>query len=193
MADEPDDAAPAQGDPNTPRELARARADAKAMREERDRYRGDLDTLRKENDGLRGKVQQTTNEFTAFKADAEKATATLRAESDQALTQARTDADRAVISAEVRAEAVKAGVHNPVDFVKLVDLSGLKRGEKGDIEGVSDLIATQRKERGYLFGNGSTASTASTPRQPDTTTPPTVRNMNADQLSSFERENGITV
>lgn len=184
---------PPNQNPKTERELAKARAEAKQYRQERDAAVQDRDHARNEATGLRGRITTLENDFSTYKTEAEANSTRAKAEYDQAIATTKTESDRAVIAAEVRVEAVKAGVHNPSDFVKLVDLSALKRGEDGGVQGLSDLIAQQRKDRAYLFGNGNTSSTAPQPKQPNGQEQPSARNMNADQMSAFEREHGITV
>lgn len=74
----------------------------------------------------------------------------------EAQTQAR------VVAAELKAEAVRAGMID-LDGLKLLDISGLVPGEGGGVPGGAALIAQLRRAKPWLFGAGSSSSSAAVP------------------------------
>lgn len=167
MADEPNDPPDGGADPNTPRELHKARADAKRYREEADRLRADLDATAKEANGLRGKVTQTTKERDDAAAEHARLMTEREAKLTADLTEARSSADKRVIAAELRALAAKAGAVNPADMVKLLDTSALTITPDGDVKGAAELVEQAKKDRAYLFGAAGVSSNPTAPPKPD--------------------------
>jgi hypothetical protein len=74
--------------------------------------------------------------------------------------QARTN----LIMAELKAEAVRAGMID-IDGLKLLDTSALTVGETGEILGTAILIDRFRRQKPWLFGAASTTTTAVPPPQ----------------------------
>jgi hypothetical protein len=173
-------------DPKTESELRKVRAEAKQRRLENqelqeliDTQRGQLTKLEKDNLTLKAQYEAAVAEHTTFKTDAEKrlkeaadATAAKVAEvtaaKDGEIATLRTGFETQQVSAEVRMEAIRQGVRNPDDFVKLVDLTKISRDTDGKLVGVADLVGAEKKgERAYLFGDGtSTTKPGVTPPNP---------------------------
>ncbi|WP_024716707.1 phage scaffolding protein [Gluconobacter oxydans] len=157
-------------DPNTVRELERARADLKNVRAELKAALADADTIRGERDTLRTKFEayqtETTEKLNASTAALEKA----KADGEAALAEVKTAGDRAILAAQAEAIATRLGAHNPADVVKLVDLSEVKRGEDGQFVGLTEALDAAKESRGYLFGEpaktAAETGTTSTPKPP---------------------------
>jgi hypothetical protein len=67
-----------------------------------------------------------------------------------------------LIRAELKAEAVRAGIVD-LDGLKLLDSSAVKLNEQGDVEGVATLIMQLRRAKPWLFGGASSSSAAAAP------------------------------
>jgi hypothetical protein len=95
--------------------------------------------------------------------DAALTEARLRAEAaGHALIAAHAGADARVIRAELKAEALRAGMVD-LDGLKLVDLSTAKLNEQGEVDGGAALMAQLKREKPWLFGGLSSSSTAALP------------------------------
>ena len=87
----------------------------------------------------------------------------LRAEAlEQQLTVVQRNAENRLIRAELKAEAVRAGILD-LDGLKLVDTSSVKLNETGDVEGAAQLVAQLRQSKPWLFGAASSSSRAMPP------------------------------
>ena len=117
--------------------------------------------LRAENKGLRLKNTELTGKIDGFekeKADAvskavEEAVTKAKAE---ALTEAGAEADKRVLMAELKGEAVKAGLLD-LDQLKLLDVASIKLTD-GKIEGADALFKGLKETKPYLFGAPNTSS-----------------------------------
>lgn len=87
----------------------------------------------------------------------------LRAEGlEQRIADLQKDSDARVIRAELKAEAVRAGMID-LDGLKLVDAASLRLNEKGDVEGATQLMTQLKRAKPWLFGTASTSSAAVAP------------------------------
>jgi hypothetical protein len=78
-----------------------------------------------------------------------------------------------LIRAELKAEAVRAGMVD-LDGLKLVDTSGLVLSEQGEVEGAAGLMNKLRRSKPWLFGAASSSSgAAAPPAQPPAAKPAT--------------------
>lgn len=114
--------------------------------------------LRAENKGWRLKAQESETKAKA----AEEAAMKAKEEADARIADTSKQAEQRIIRAELKALAVKAGIVD-VDGLKLVDLSGVKLDDKGDVEGAEALIDSLKKAKPYLFAAPASTSTAPPP------------------------------
>jgi bifunctional autolysin len=70
------------------------------------------------------------------------------------------------INAELKAEAVNAGVHSFDDFKKIADVSSLSVSEDGEVKGVKELIKSLKDSKPYLFDTRVTKNTSNSHIQP---------------------------
>lgn len=131
--------------------------------------------LREENKGWR--LKATEQEQARKTAEAAAAQALKDAEDKIKAAEAKhaTDAearqkaaDSRVILAELKAAAVKAGMID-LDGLKLADMSKVKLGESGEVEGADALMAAMKEAKPYLFGavrGGTSDPSAPPPRNP---------------------------
>ncbi|BCZ76123.1 phage scaffolding protein [Komagataeibacter sp. FNDCR1] len=145
-------------DPNTVRELEKARADLvtlrgelKSARAERDTIRGERDEAIKSRDGLKAQFDRQKSDGEKALADANAAVEQAKADAEAATKGATEKANAAVIRAEAKAAAVRLGAVNPEDVVKLIDLGTVKMGEDGQIEGLDAVMEAAKESRAYLF------------------------------------------
>lgn len=80
-------------------------------------------------------------------------------ELERRLVVAQQEADQRLIRAEMKAEAVRAGMVD-LDGLKLLDLSATKLSSTGEVEGAAGLMAQAKRDKPWLFvGTSSTAAT----------------------------------
>lgn len=80
---------------------------------------------------------------------------------ERQLTDVQQVAESRLIKAELKAEAVRAGMVD-LDGLKLIDTTKVKLTPEGEVEGAYDLMLHLKKAKPWLFGGGSSSS-ASTP------------------------------
>ena len=78
------------------------------------------------------------------------------------LAEVAADANARVLRAELRAEAVRAGMVD-LDGLKLVDTAALTLGADGAVAGAAELMRDMRRAKPWLFHGGSSSSTAAAP------------------------------
>ena len=91
--------------------------------------------------------------------------ASLRARADRLekeLLDMGTSTRERLIRAELRMEAVKAGMID-LDGLKLANLAQVSMGEDGEVQGGAALMDRLRGEKPWLFARASSSSTASPP------------------------------
>lgn len=104
-------------------------------------------------------TDDTPDDMTALRARADELERRLR-ESGQA-------ADARLLRAELKAEAIRAGMVD-LDGLKLLDLSGVALTDAGEVENGSALMARLRRDKPWLFA----APSSSNPATPPPSTPP---------------------
>jgi hypothetical protein len=91
--------------------------------------------------------------------------AELRARAEQLeheLASARRDAEARIIQAELKAEAVRAGIID-LDGLRLIDHSSVCLDPRGEVVGAKEIMAGLKRAKPWLFGAASSSSTAATP------------------------------
>ena len=102
--------------------------------------------LREENKGLRLAKQAAERERDGLRGAAETAKA---------------EADRRVIRAELKAHAIRAGIIDP-DALKLLDISAVRLGDGGEVEGADELLEKFKEAKPHFFAAAPTPPTSST-------------------------------
>lgn len=91
--------------------------------------------------------------------------AELRARADaleQQLAATQTETEARLVRAELKAEAIRAGMVD-LDGLKLVDFSSLKLSKSGEVENASTIMSRLRQAKPWLFGGSSSSSPATAP------------------------------
>ncbi|HTQ71560.1 MAG TPA: hypothetical protein VMH92_08720 [Acidocella sp.] len=105
----------------------------------------------------------------------------LRAEAaEAALERAQAQARARIVRAELKAEAVKAGMID-LDGLKLIDEAGLRVNEDGEVEDAPAVLAKLKRAKPWLFGGGASSSAAVSAPKPE---PP--RQRQATEMSREE-------
>jgi hypothetical protein len=84
------------------------------------------------------------------------------AELERRLAEVEAQAHQRIVRAELKAEALRAGMVD-LDGLKLLDVSRVKLGENGEVEGAQALMRDLRRAKPWLFGGASSSSTAGAP------------------------------
>ncbi|MBB5373629.1 hypothetical protein [Acidocella aromatica] len=105
----------------------------------------------------------------------------VRAESaEAALSQMQAQMAARVAQAELKAEAVRAGMID-LDGLKLIDVASIRLNQNGEVEDAASLLVRMKREKPWLFGTAVSSSAAATPPRPE---PP--RSRHANELSHEE-------
>lgn len=99
---------------------------------------------------------------------------------EAALNRLQAEASEKLIRAELKAEAVKAGMID-LDGLKLLDASELRLSDSGEVVDAGTLLARLKRAKPWLFGAGASSSAAAHPPRPE---PPRARH--ANELSHEE-------
>lgn len=99
---------------------------------------------------------------------------------EAALDRLQAEAAEKLMRAELKAEAVKAGMID-LDGLKLIDAGELQVNEAGEVPDAGALLARLKRAKPWLFGAGASTSAAVHPPRPE---PPRMRH--ANELSHEE-------
>jgi hypothetical protein len=152
--------------------------------------------LRRENEQWRHKARnheseaaRAREEMEVARRERDEAAVKAMQEAQAAVAEARRGTDARIIRAELKAAALAAGMID-IEGLKLLDTSGVKLDEEGDIVIPAALFADAKRAKPWLFGQASTSSTAAAPKvEPPKTK--NVREMDDKERRAFEREHGI--
>jgi hypothetical protein len=105
----------------------------------------------------------------------------IRAETaEAALSRVKVETDARLIRAELKAEAIRAGMVD-LDGLKLLDIAEITLTETGEIADAVVLLSKLKRAKPWLFGNAMSSSAAANPPRPE---PPRTRH--ANELSHEE-------
>lgn len=143
--------------------------------------------LRAENKGLRLKNQELQTKVDGFDqatADAvQKAVEEAKAQTrEEVLAEASKEADKRVMQAELKGEAVKAGLID-LDQLKLLDLSAVTLKD-GKLEGAEALFEGLKTSKPYLFGEKQSTSTTETPPPANPPAPKSAKDMTPEEYAA---------
>ena len=99
---------------------------------------------------------------------------------EAALADSQAKANERLIRAELKAEAVRAGMID-LDGLKLIDLAGVGLNQNGEVADAAAILAKLKRAKPWLFGNVASSSAAANPPRPE---PPRMRH--ASELSHEE-------
>ena len=99
---------------------------------------------------------------------------------EAALNRLQVEAEAKLIRAELKTEAVKAGMID-LDGLKLIDASEVQLNEAGELQDVGAVLGRLKRAKPWLFGGGTSSSAAANPPRPE---PPRARH--ANELSHEE-------
>lgn len=99
---------------------------------------------------------------------------------EAALGQMQADVSAKLIRAELKTEAVKAGMID-LDGLKLIDTSEIRLNDAGEVQDGPGLLARLKRAKPWLFGGAVSSSAAANPPRPE---PPRARH--ANELSHDE-------
>lgn len=134
--------------------------------------------LREENKGWR--LKHTEAETKA--KDAADALTKAAKEAEDKVTAATSAANERIVRAELKAAALKAGMVD-LDGLKLADLSKVKLGADGEVEGADTLMEELKKAKPYLFGAASTGTGNPAPK-PNDPKPKKASDMTAEEYAA---------
>jgi hypothetical protein len=101
-------------------------------------------------------------------------------QAEAALAEAQKQAAEKLLRAELKAEAIQAGMID-LDGIKLIDLSEVTISETGEVVDAAAVLAKLKRAKPWLFGQGRSSSAAAHAPRPE---PPRVRH--ANELSHEE-------
>ena len=85
---------------------------------------------------------------------------------EAALERLQSETQARVIRAELKAEAVRAGMID-LDGLKLIDGAEIRLNEAGEIDDAKALLGRLKRAKPWLFGGGVSSSVAASPPRPE--------------------------
>lgn len=123
-----------------------------------DTKESDISKMSDDDIKWRAKYKMTKSEYEESKLAAEKEKNDLLSKVE-ATTRERQMLEKKVIEAELKAQAVAAGIKD-IDFIKLIDLKDVKMNEAGAVEGLDKLVHDFKARKPDLFGVDKKASSS---------------------------------
>ncbi len=81
---------------------------------------------------------------------------------EQLLGDVRKEAELRLLRAELKTEAIRAGMID-LDGLKLLDQSALKLSPSGDVDGIAPIMAQLKRDKPWLFASSSSSSPVTPP------------------------------
>jgi hypothetical protein len=99
----------------------------------------------------------------------------VRAETaEAALSRVQAETDAKLIHAELKAEALRAGMID-LDGLKLLDMTDIRLTDSGEVTDAAALLSRLKRAKPWLFGAATSSSAAANPPRPE---PPRTRHAN---------------
>jgi hypothetical protein len=118
------------------------------------------------------------------------AIAAARAEAESHKIEVKTTADLRIIRAELKAEALKAGMID-MDGLKLIDTTPVTIGEDGEVKIPDGFFKTAKEAKPWLFGAVSSTSATHEPPPKQQPGPKPAAEWTAAERSAFEQKHKI--
>ena len=93
---------------------------------------------------------------------------------EAALSRVQMDTDARLIRAELKAEALRAGMVD-LDGLKLLDMADVRLTDSGEVADAPALLARLKRAKPWLFGAANSSSAPANPPRPE---PPRTRHAN---------------
>lgn len=138
--------------------------------------------IREESKSYRTKAAEQEARAVAAEANFKKLSEEAEAKVSAAQLEAQTLANDRIIRAELKAEAIKAGMVD-LDGLKLADLSAIKLNEAGDVVGADALMTELKRAKPYLFGAKVTSHVDTKPPKPGETSAIDARAMSKEEYT----------
>jgi hypothetical protein len=155
--------------------------------------------LRQENASYRTRANDAEKRAQEAIEAAKKAQEAAEARATQAAADAETKvkethtaAEQRIIRAELKAEAIKAGMVD-IDGLKLADLSSIKIDEKGEITGATELMTALKESKPYLFKEATSSSSADPVPPKEKPKPFDARTATPEERKAEARRLGISI
>ena len=139
------------------------------------------------------KAQEAETKATKAAEEAEARARKAAEDADAKVKEGHTSAEQRIIRAELKAEAIKAGMVD-LDGLKLADLSAVKLDESGNVQGATELLAALKESKPYLFKE-PTSSTSHTGEPPPKKKPEPfdARTATPEERKAKAREMGLKI
>lgn len=138
----------------------------------------------------RAKYKLTKEELEDLRAKAEQEQTSLKQTIDTTLKE-RVRVEEKLIDAKLEAVAVSAGITD-LDLVKLIDKSGLKLTETGEISGLQEAVQAFKQAKPNFFGAEKKVSSSTNAPLPSEGTPKLVRAMDMSPEEWQKQKHKIT-
>ncbi len=110
-------------------------------------------------------LREENGRYRRQKSEAERERDELKTAGERQVATALKQANERVIRAELKAEAMKAGINDPEDL-KLIDAAGLTLNASGEVEGAAAAVSKLKRAKPYLFKGAAGTSGTDTPPRP---------------------------